>query len=426
MRSLLATALCCLAACAPDADLTAGAFLADAPSGAEQAIHQVCPDGDTLYGIDVSKWQGTINWASVAGDGVNFALIRVSDGTGYIDEKFPQNWQGAKDNGVIRGTYQFFRSDDDPIAQADILIDRMGALEPGDLPPVADVESTDGVSNATRANRLHQWLDHVEAATGRRPMIYTGGYFWQDNVAADFSDYPLWHAGYTGGTCPSTVANQWPGWAFWQFSSTGSVAGISGNVDENRFNGSLADLRDFAHSNVAPRGYLDSVTCDGGAVGWAQDQDAPDTAIDVHLYLDGEAGSGAQGFATTADGHRDDLCSAIGSCAHGFSFPIPEELKDGVPHTVFAYGIDTDGGDNPQLSGSGMTFTCAKPPAEPSEGEGEVAAEGEGEGEGEGDGGTPDQTRLVVLLPPGGCAATPAAPLGVAALLLLARRRRGG
>jgi MYXO-CTERM domain-containing protein len=361
---LLATTALSVVACAPESDLPMGALLVDEPGSAQQAIHAVCPRGATTFGIDVSKWQGSINWSAVAGDGVKFAIIRVSDGLGYHDEYFAQNWAGAKANGIIRGAYQFFRSDDDPIAQADLLVDTMGPLEPGDLPPVADVESTDGVGNAARADRLRQWLDRVEQRTGVRPIIYTGGYFWQDNVGQDFSQYPLWHAGYTGGDCPSTVANQWPDWTFWQYSSSGSVAGISGNVDVNRFNGSLDELREFARSNQKPRGYVDNVDCEAGVRGWAQDPDAPDTAIAVHVYLDGEAGSGAHGFATVADQHRDDLCSAIGSCAHGYAWRIPAAFRDDAAHTAFVYAIDTAGGPNPQLVGSGIGFTCA-PPARP-------------------------------------------------------------
>ena len=346
-----------LSACG-DRDLAAGSLLVGEGS-VQQAIHSVCPAGQTTYGIDVSYYQGNIDWAAVAGAGVEFAIIRVSDGIGFHDPKFAQNWAGAKANGIIRGTYQFFRSDDDPIAQADLLIETMGALDPGDLPPVVDVESTDGVDNATRAARLQVWLDRVEAAVGAAPIIYTGGYFWQDNVGRDFSRYPLWHAGYTGGTCPSTVANQWSDWAFWQFGSTGRVAGISGNVDENRFNGSLQQLRDFAGTNRQPRGTLDAATCDGGVLGWAQDEDTADAAIDVHVYFD------AQLFVGTAATHRDDLCTAIGSCAHGFSMPIPNLMRDDVDHTVVVWGID-DAGDHAVLSGSNMTVRCP-PPALPAD-----------------------------------------------------------
>lgn len=234
--------------CIGAGDLAMGDALdAAAPPSTSQAIHEVCPDGATVFGIDVSYYQGNINWTAVKNDGVKFAFIRVSDGTGFQDPKFAANWSGARSAGVLRGAYQFFRSDDDPIAQADLLIATMGALEPDDLPPVVDVESTDGVGAAARVTKLRTWLDRVEAATGVQPIIYTGGYFWQDNVASsEFSDHPLWHAGYTGGTCPSTIANQWSDWAFWQYSSTGSVAGIAGNVDTNRFNGSLDQLLELS------------------------------------------------------------------------------------------------------------------------------------------------------------------------------------
>jgi hypothetical protein len=113
--------------------------------------------------------------------------------------------------------------------------------------------------------------------------------------------------------------------------------------------------------NQAPRGWLDRADCDliGG---WAQDQDSPDQAIDVHLYFDSSPGdAGAQAFAVHADAHRDDLCQAIGSCNHGFSVATPRALLDGQVHTVRAFGIDTGGGNNPLLSGSPMTFQCAPP-----------------------------------------------------------------
>jgi MYXO-CTERM domain-containing protein len=116
--------------------------------------------------------------------------------------------------------------------------------------------------------------------------------------------------------------------------------------------------------NQAPRGWLDAVGCDALG-GWAQDQDAPDQSIDVHLYFDSSAGDpGAPAFAVHADQHRDDLCTAIGSCEHGFRAAPPRSLLDGQPHAVRAYGIDSAGGANPLLDGSPQTFQC-DPPAPP-------------------------------------------------------------
>lgn len=109
---------------------------------------------------------------------------------------------------------------------------------------------------------------------------------------------------------------------------------------------------------VQPIGYLDSAGCDVVA-GWSQDQDIPDSPIDVHVYFTGPAGTpGAPAIATRANVHRDDLCAAIGSCAHGFYAPSPFSLHDGAPHDVYAYGIDNAGEGNPVLGNSPRTLQC--------------------------------------------------------------------
>ncbi|HRI67284.1 MAG TPA: hypothetical protein PK156_23735 [Polyangium sp.] len=113
-----------------------------------------------------------------------------------------------------------------------------------------------------------------------------------------------------------------------------------------------------AHA-VQPIGYLDNAGCDVIA-GWSQDQDIPDSAIDVHVYFNGPAGTpGAPAIGTRADVHRDDLCTAIGSCAHGYYVKSPYSLHDGMPHDVYAYGIDNAGEGNPVLGNSPRTLQCA-------------------------------------------------------------------
>ncbi|MCA9680112.1 MAG: hypothetical protein KC464_34085, partial [Myxococcales bacterium] len=233
-----------LAACADD----------PAPSPPEVAtVDQaatVCAAGATVAGIDVSYYQGTIDWTAVAGDGIDFAFIRVSDGLTYFDSKFDANWAGARAAGVMRGVYQFFRPGQDPIAQADLLLEHMGTLGPDDLPPVIDVEATDGLAAADVAAGVAAWVAHIEAAIGRPPIIYSGKYFWNDNVRTDaLAGYPLWVAQY-GPTCPD-LPTVWSDWALWQTGSTGRVAGISGNVDTDLFNGDLAALQAFAGVSVA-------------------------------------------------------------------------------------------------------------------------------------------------------------------------------
>lgn len=200
----------------------------------------VCGSGPTLKGIDVSYYQGNINWSAVANDGVSFAFMRVSDG-GYLDTKFSANWSGSRAAGIKHGAYQFFRPGQDPIEQAEILLNGIGRkLAPDDLPPVIDVEASDGQSAAVIKQKLTIWIDHVKGVLGRDPIIYTGFYFWRDSVGApDFTSSPLWHAQYSTASCP-TIAPPWQSWAFWQYTDSGTVAGISGGVDTNRFNGDEA------------------------------------------------------------------------------------------------------------------------------------------------------------------------------------------
>lgn len=200
-----------------------------------------CDGRPITRGIDVSKWQGDIDWPSVANDNVNFVFIRTSDGSTYTDEKFQTNWQGARDNGLLRGAYQYFRPREDPIAQAQHHVSIMGTLEDGDLPSVLDVEVTGDQSPHTIVERMKQWISYVSEATGLTPIIYTSPYFWRENIASDeFSDSLLWIAHYNV-DCPN-LPPPWEDWNFHQYSNEGSIAGIDGDVDLNVFNGTLAAL----------------------------------------------------------------------------------------------------------------------------------------------------------------------------------------
>lgn len=227
----------------------------------------VCPVGPQVPGIDVSYYQGTIDWNAVANDGIVFAIIRVSDGNpdtvGFYDPEFVNNWDGAQAAGIIRSVYQYFRPNQDAVAQADFLISEIGgAMTPGDLPPVIDVEAY-GYSPAQWVPAITDWVNRIETVLGVTPIIYTGKYFWQDDVQSTaFSSYPLWHAAYPGNWTPTScpdIANQWSEWIIWQYTSSGSVAGISGNVDRNTFNGDLAALQALT--------FGDAVCGDGYCVG---------------------------------------------------------------------------------------------------------------------------------------------------------------
>lgn len=204
---------------------------------------EVCADGPTVFGIDVSKWQGDIDWDRVAAAGVRYAFIRTSHGLLVLDEKFERNWAEARRVGILRGVYQYFSPGQDAQDQANYVLDQLAEHGQGELPPVIDVEETDGRRPPEIVAAVGEWMDVMEPALGINPIIYSGRYFWQDNVGNSdaFSDHPLWHPQYTQAACPN-IASAWDDWLFWQHSSTGRVDGIRGNVDMNRFNGSEEDL----------------------------------------------------------------------------------------------------------------------------------------------------------------------------------------
>ena len=208
------------------------------------------PSGATVPGVDVSVWDGAVNWAAVKASGCAFAIARVSDGLGYPDSTFAGNWSGMKAAGLIRGAYQYFEPSQDGGAQASMVIAKVGLLGSGDLPVMLDVETTDGLSPAAITASIHKWVTAITAGTGKAPMIYCGSYFWDDNVqSADFSALPLVIASY--GTNDPSLPNEWRNWTFHQYTDTASVPGISGQVDGDIFNGSLAQLQGFANSSAS-------------------------------------------------------------------------------------------------------------------------------------------------------------------------------
>lgn len=201
---------------------------------------------NTVSGIDVSHFQGTVNWADVKAAGKVFAYAKASDGITYLDPQFNTNWSAMKAAGIIRGAYHFYESKDDPVQQANNFIKAVGAILPGDLPPGIDIETFNGnCGSMTLAGNVQVWLDTVEQALGCKPMIYTGPAFWNQYMTNQFSSYPLWIAQY-GVTTPR-VPNGWTSWNFWQSSENGQVNGIAGSVDLDVFAGSMQDLLAFVN-----------------------------------------------------------------------------------------------------------------------------------------------------------------------------------
>lgn len=284
-----------LGACADDGEEPAALVTTAQP------MTTVCEDGDTLVGIDVSKWQGDVDWAAVKADGVAFAFARVSDGLNAVDAYFADNWAGMKAAGLVRGAYQFFRPASNVADQAQLMLDMIGELGPTDLPPVLDVEADGGLSDAAVADAVDEWIEIVQDATGRRPIIYTGPYFWRDEVGgANQLPSELWVAHY-GAECPLTP-EPWTRWAFWQYTDSGDVAGVDGPVDTNLFNGDMAALLALTGADVT----CGDGTCSAGEGSDSCPSDCPPCGVigeDGGIVDDGDAcftAGGPQAFIRVA------------------------------------------------------------------------------------------------------------------------------
>lgn len=195
------------------------------------------PINYSIHGIDVSRYQNIVDWESVKSMQVetiqiSFSFIKATEGVRNEDVFFKRNWKKARDAGLARGAYHFFIATKSGRLQAENFIKRV-KLEPGDLPPVLDVEQTYGVSGPKLRERVKEWLDVVEEYYGVKPIIYTNVDFYKQNLKDDFDEYPLWVAHYLQKHRPRIHRK----WLFWQHSETGRVNGIGSTVDFNVFNG---------------------------------------------------------------------------------------------------------------------------------------------------------------------------------------------
>jgi lysozyme len=203
------------------------------------------PEAYAIHGIDVSRYQNTIAWDEVKLMNVKeiklgFAFIKATEGIGNTDPEFRRNWKRSKSNGIIRGAYHFFISSKDGRMQAQNFIGKV-ELEPGDLPPVLDVEQLNGSSSITVRKELKEWLAIVENYYHVKPIIYTNIDFYKRNLGSEFDSYPLWVAHYYQERQPRIDR----GWVFWQHNDGGNVNGITSKVDFNVFSGDSLDFRNL-------------------------------------------------------------------------------------------------------------------------------------------------------------------------------------
>lgn len=323
-----------------------------------------------IRGIDVSNYQhpggASIDWAQVAGAGNRFVFIKATEGPVspggpyYTNPWFKRDRSDAAAVGMYRGAYHFGRPQyplDSAIFQARYFVSVTGPMRgAGDLPHVLDLEDSGGLPPADLISWTFAFLNELEALTGRRPIIYSGWYFWNTALAGStaFGDYRLWMARYTSATNPLPLPSGWPTWTFWQYSSSLSVLGIVGNVDGNVYcceGANLAALADGTSVSAAasnPFGSFDGASRLPGGVrvhGWAID---PDTTapITVHVYVDGKSVS-----AVNADRGRSDLVTGYPGWGANHGFDATVNVAGPGDHSVCVYAINVHGGtSNPRLS----------------------------------------------------------------------------
>ncbi len=199
------------------------------------------PHDFPIHGIDVSKYQGDINWRSVRESGIEFAYIKATEGADRADIKFRQNWEAAKAAGLRRGAYHFAywcRQPEEEIRNFISIVPN----DPDALPPVLDVEATptSGTCKKTLYReqtiaQMRKMLEMMERAYGKRPVIYSTVDFYQSILAPnELPEYPIWVR--STKYSPHVRYGQRK-WHFWQYQSDANIPGIKGNVDRNAFSG---------------------------------------------------------------------------------------------------------------------------------------------------------------------------------------------
>lgn len=208
-----------------------------------------------VRGVDVSHYQGDMDWQVLAGQNIQFAYIKATEGSSHTDETFAANCENALETDLKVGAYHFFSFDSPGITQAEHFI---ATVKPFDhlLPPAVDVEFYgDKSTNPPAPNEveaeLKDYLEKTEQAFGQKPVIYATMEAWELYIQGRFDSYPLWirdiwrEPKLTAGTGNGTES----GWTFWQYTNRGRLDGFSGEeafVDLNVFYGTWEQWLSFA------------------------------------------------------------------------------------------------------------------------------------------------------------------------------------
>jgi GH25 family lysozyme M1 (1,4-beta-N-acetylmuramidase) len=201
-------------------------------------------------GIDVSNWNGAINWTKVAHAGYRFTFAKATEGTSYNDRTYTANRNGSESAGLVFGGYHFARpagkglagATASAIKQANHFLAFAGP-QPGELPPVLDLEATGNLAKQRLLAWTLAWVGQIYSRTGVAPFVYTSPLFWKgrlgDSTAAAAAGTGLWIAHWTAKSAPLVPAQNWngTGWKFWQWTNCVSVPGIKHCSDGDRMNG---------------------------------------------------------------------------------------------------------------------------------------------------------------------------------------------
>ena len=202
-------------------------------------------------GVDVASWQhpggAAINWREVSASGHRFAFVKATEGIGYVNPFFVADSKQAQNAGMLIGSYHMARPNSSATAQAAEYAAALATQPQPSLPPVLDIEYAENLGPAQLSAWVREFVTEIERLTGRKPIIYTYRYFWQENMAntSEFSDYPLWLAAYENRP-PSDIPGGWNHMTFWQRADNGVVPGMVTVSDINLFNGSEQQLDDFS------------------------------------------------------------------------------------------------------------------------------------------------------------------------------------
>lgn len=218
------------------------------------------PQGDALlFGMDVSHFQGEINWDQVKQNEpeISFVFVKATEGNNLVDAHFKKNWKGAGQRGILRGAFHFFKTGKNAKAQADLFIKTVKKLEANDLPPLLNLEvdrysELDKDTHDSYIKNVFTWLEEVEKALGVKPIIYASPDFARDYLTDKrFSGYSLVVADYDTVSAAPKMWGAWEGktWTFWQYSADHKVKGIPDPVNLAKFNGSARELSNFVKNS---------------------------------------------------------------------------------------------------------------------------------------------------------------------------------